>query len=242
MKVKFLVFIALFGLGSLYASDWGYDAEHGPKKWGQLNPEYKECEIGKAQSPIDIPTNNAKKVKNELVLNYKSDSNDITNNGHSVQINFTKNSEITFKGKKYQLLQTHFHTPAENKIDGKAYPLEMHLVHQSDDGKLLVIGVLFEEGKSNAELQKIITAAPKEVGNTINLKNIEIASILPKSKAYYAFDGSLTTPPCSENVQWIVLKNPAQGSKQQIQNLHEILNDDEREVQALNGREIEFAE
>lgn len=242
MKIRTLILTIFLGLGSsLYTADWGYSKENGPNKWGNISDDYKECSIGTNQSPIDIASSMAKQVKNELRLNYQADSSDIINNGHSVQVNFKQNSTISFKNVQYKLVQIHFHTPSENKINGKMYPLEMHLVHQNKSGNLLVIGIFFEEGKDNEMLNNIIAVAPKEKGKIVVLNNINVTKMFPKSLGYFAFNGSLTTPPCSEKVQWVVLKNPISASKKQIESLHTILHDNARDVQPINDRDIESA-
>ncbi|WP_238700258.1 carbonic anhydrase [Helicobacter jaachi] len=219
---------------------WGYGEENGPKQWGKLG--FETCANGKAQSPINIIVKDTKKAKNALSFAYKSDSQNIVNNGHSLQVNFDKQGTITFKKKKYNLVQLHFHTPSENHIDGKEYPLEMHLVHASSDNKFLVVAVFFDEGRANQILQDVVNTAPAQVDSTNDLTNLNVGALLPKSHSYYAFMGSLTTPPCTEGVQFVVLKDSVQASKEQIEALHAILHDDAREPQALNGRVVEFAQ
>ncbi|WP_394953879.1 carbonic anhydrase [uncultured Helicobacter sp.] len=235
MRFCSLILAGLLGVAN--AAHWGYNEHNGPSKWGE---QYPECN-GKEQSPINILTKNATSANNTLSLAYKMDSKNIINNGHSVQVNFTQKGGITYQGKEYKLVQLHFHTPSENTIDNVVYPLEMHLVHNDADGGLLVIGVLFEEGKAHSELQKIIANAPKKSGASGKLTRINPENLLPKSRAYYAFDGSLTTPPCSQKVQWVVLGEPISASKKQIDALHKIMHDNSRDVQPLNGREIKSA-
>lgn len=244
--LKSVALSALF-VGASFAHDghhegahWGYSEDNGPKNWGKLG--FETCQNGKSQSPINIITKDTKKSKNALAFQYSNDSTNIVNNGHSLQVNFQKKGSITFKKTKYNLVQLHFHTPSENQVDGKTYPLEMHLVHESSDHKFLVVAVFFDEGKANAILQDIVNTAPSEVGSENKLGNLAPSALLPKKNAYYAFIGSLTTPPCTENVQFVVLKTPVDASKEQIDALHAILHDDARDTQPLNGRVVESAE
>ena len=236
MKCGWLLAI-LLGVGVLNAAHWGYDEHNGPSKWGE---HYPECN-GKEQSPINILTKNTTSVERALSIAYEADSKNIINNGHSVQVNFTQKGGITYQGKEYKLMQLHFHTPSENTIDNVVYPLEMHLVHSSAEGELLVIGVLFEEGGANAELQKILSSAPKKNGGNNKLTKLNPRNLLPQSQAYYAFDGSLTTPPCSQKVQWVVLGEALSASKKQIDKMNKIMHDNSRDVQPLNGREVKSA-
>ncbi|RDU66209.1 carbonic anhydrase [Helicobacter didelphidarum] len=226
---------------SIYADNWGYDTTNGPDTWGK-NPDFEACDIGQFQSPINILSDTAKKTTNELNFNYQLDSKDIINNGHSMQVNFDKQGKLLFKKKQYNLIQLHFHTPSENQIDSKAYPLEMHLVHENDNGELLVVGIFFEEGKENAVLQKMMNAFPQEIGKTQVFNKLDVKKIIPKITSYYAFVGSLTTPPCNEKVQWVVLKNSMQASKKQINFFHSVLHGNARGVQQLNNREITSAD
>ena len=233
-----VVLVGLLSLGSVCAAHWGYEEDNGPSTWGQ---DYPECN-GMEQSPINIISKDTASVANALAIEYKADSQNIINNGHSVQVNFAKNNTITYGGQEYALVQLHFHTPSENTIDGKSYPLEMHLVHSSLDGKLLVIGVLFTEGEANTELQKIVEAAPEQSGVVRDFEGLNPANILPNKLSYYAFSGSLTTPPCSQNVQWVVLGQTISASKSQIDSLHTIMHTNARNTQPLNGREIQSAQ
>lgn len=240
-NVKSIVFAWFLIIASISAhTHWGYDKDNGPANWGKFG--FEVCEKGRSQSPINIITRETRIAKNALNISYKTDSKDIVNNGHSVQVNFDKQGSITFKNTKYNLIQLHFHTPSENQVDGRIYPLEMHLVHGSSDNKFVVVAVFFDEGRANVSLQDIINTAPDEVNEKNSLTNLNVTALLPQSHAYYAFSGSLTTPPCSEGVQFVVLKNFIDASKEQIDALHAILHDNARMPQPLNGRVVESAE
>ncbi len=228
----------IFSLNTALSTDWGYNQTNGPEKWAELDDSYKKCSTGKSQSPININTQITKPSKDKLAIKYYADSTHIINTKHSVKLNFAKQSSISFNKNNYKLIQAHFHTPSENKINNKSFPLELHLVHQDNKGNLLVIGVFFNEGNFHNELHKIITNIPSGKYETKPLKNINIKQLLPEKNGYFSFTGSLTTPPCTENVQWLVLKDQLQASKEQIHALNKIMQNNARSIQPLNHRTI----
>lgn len=230
-----ILFFSFFGC--IFASNWDY-GENGPSKWGTLDPNWKLCATGQSQSPINIVSTETTKVKNTLSFNYKNNSKNIQNNGHSLQINFQNSGFASIENKDFELVQFHFHTPSETHVNGKTYPLEIHLVHQNDKKELLVVSVLVEEGDFHPEFEKIVKIMPSKVGSEVKLKGFKVDALLPKQKGYYEFMGSLTTPPCSENVTWVVLKQSIQASKEQIQKVHDIIHDDARNIQPTNHRLI----
>lgn len=244
MKKYFISLALLCACGALHASEWGYAPNNGPSKWASLSPDYATCKSGQSQSPIDITGKTITQAENALALQFEDQAKDIINNGHSVQVNFDNGAggSVRFKNEEYTLTQLHFHTPSETHIKGQTFPMEMHLVSQNKEGKLLVTSLLFKEGKENAALQSIIKNAPKKQGETKPLGEIKLTELLPQNLGYYAFSGSLTTPPCSENVQWVVLKTPVNASQRQIMAVRTIIHNDARPLQPLNGRVIESAE
>jgi len=187
--------------------EWEYIGKVGPKYWGDLSPEFKMCKIGKQQSSIDIIPTKTTKYK-PFKIDYKSSATIVVNNGHTVKVSVKKGSYMVVDGKKYELEQFHFHTPSENYIRGIEYPFKAHFVHISKDGIITVIGVMFKEGKENKVLSKIWLKFPLKKGEKvhINLSANDINNLLPKNREYYKFMGSLTTPPCTEGVTWIVFK------------------------------------
>lgn len=234
---KYLLML-VFGLGTMQAAQWGYGEHNGPAIWSKLDSKFKVCGTGMKQSPIDIQTSNVEVSNNQLHLLYGENAKDIVYNGHSVQVDFDEAGGLVFKNRKYKLVQLHFHTPSETHIDGKTYPMEMHMVHQDKNGNLLVLAVLFEKGKNNVALNRIISRAPADINKTYPIGNVHISQILPKKTGYYAFSGSLTTPPCSEGVQWVVLKDSVEVSQAQIDAMHAILKDSARNIQPTNNRVI----
>ena len=242
---KFTVIAATFGFAALSQASgqhsgahWGYKGANGPENWSRLAEEFKVCGQGTRQSPINVAEENAIHADLALSINYKPVEPEIVNNGHTIQVNYAPGSSINIAGKNYQLLQFHFHTPSENKLGGKSFPMEMHLVHKSKDGKLAVVAVFIETGSENQELKAAWEQMPMQVGEHKKISNspISAAKLLPKNKQYAQFKGSLTTPPCSEGVNWVVLKSPIHVSKQQLAKFQKVVGENARPVQPLNDR------
>jgi carbonic anhydrase len=218
---------------------WTYEGKEGPENWAKLSPEFASCDIGRNQSPINIEETIHASLK-PLKSIQKFQAKDIFNNGHTVQINFKEGNMLVLDSGAYQLKQVHFHAPSENTIHGKSFPLEAHFVHADSKGNLTVIGVMYTEGKANPALEKLWAQLPNEVSEPTALKTRVIPSeLIPENRGYYRFSGSLTTPPCSEGVRWLLMKNPMTASKEQIEAFkHAVHHDNNRPVQALNGRVI----
>lgn len=219
---------------------WGYTGESSPKNWGDLDEKFSMCKNGKQQSPINIE-NYTNEKENKLLINYNTNAKDIINNGHTVQVNVNDGSSLTLDGTKYALKQFHFHTPSENNIMGNSYDLEAHFVHASEDGHLAVIGVMFKEGKQNAQLAKIWSQLPKDEGKNeaITFNQKDINALLPTEQSYYHFMGSLTTPPCSEDVKWYIMKKTLEISKEQVKTFFDLYgHSNNRPIQPTNGRKI----
>lgn len=216
---------------------YGYGAENGPEKWGQIADKYAICESGDMQSPIDLAGANAKGSV-ALSVNYSAGPLTVSNKGLTVQADFASGSTMTSGDTTFKLIQIHFHTPSEHAISGKRYPLTGHFVHATEGGKLGVLGVMFEEGAANSELAKILAAAPasKSEPKTIADQSIDPNAMLPSNRAVYRYMGSLTTPPCSEGVNWHVLRDPITASADQIAAFEKLMGDSARPVRALNNR------
>jgi carbonic anhydrase len=222
---------------------WSYEGHAGSAHWGDLDESFKTCKLGKHQSPIDIET---KKVQQSslkpIVFAYRAEPAEVVNNGHTIQVNLPVGSAITIDGTEYKLLQFHFHTPSEEKINGKTYPMVAHLVHQNADKELAVIAVLFKEGKENDALKPIFDNLPPKEGNPRSLRTTNAADLLPADHTYYAFTGSLTTPPCSEEVRWLVLKTPVEISASQLAAFRKLYKMNARPTQPLNGRVVQVSQ
>ena len=218
---------------------WAYEGKEGPDNWAKLSPEFATCDAGRNQSPINVEGSIHAAIK-ALKAIQKFPAKDIFNNGHTVQINFKEGNMLALDNSAFQMKQVHFHAPSENTIHGKSFPLEAHFVHADAKGNLAVIGVMFTEGKSNPALAKLWEQLPEEESQPITLKNRVMPSeFMPDNKTYYRFSGSLTTPPCSEGVRWLLMKNPITASKEQIDAFKKAVHhSNNRPVQALNGRVI----
>ncbi len=227
-------------LAAELAPRWGYGGAENPTQWGSLNKDFALCELGRDQSPINIK-NAVEDTPAKINFDYKSSPLVVVNNGHTIQVNYAKGSTVTINGEKYALLQFHFHTPSEHEINDKATAMELHLVHRNEAGKLAVVGVMLNEGKANALIEQVwqnIPATGKT--NTVSDRLINAADFLPKSMAYYSYDGSLTTPPCSEGVKWNIFVEPMTISEEQIAAFEKIYQVDARPIQSANGRTVQL--
>jgi len=189
---------------------WSYEGATGPAKWGDLDAADKVCAIGLQQSPIDIVA----PVKSQLPplkLSWAKSADTIVNNGHTIQLNFAEGSGLTLGDKKYKLVQVHFHRPSEHMVAGKSFPMEAHFVHRAESGSgLAVVGVLMStSSKPNAAFAKVVATMPAKEGEPVKADpGFNPNAMLPKKLSYYRYSGSLTTPPCSETVEWLLLTTP----------------------------------
>lgn len=233
-----LVIVSTASVASSGKNHWGYEGPEGPSHWGELADDYATCKTGKNQSPINISGLKAASLAG-IKFDYKHSALDIINNGHTIQINYAPGSSINLGGKIYKLLQFHFHSPSEHTVDGMPYDMVAHLVHRADDGQLGVIAVLMKKGKKNAVIDAIWSIMPTHAGEKKQTDTkINVANLLPTSTTYYNYSGSLTTPPCSEGVNWMVLKHPVEVSSDQVAAFTNIFSKSVRPVQPLHGRSI----
>jgi carbonic anhydrase len=223
--------------------EWDYGAQHGPKHWGELKPEFESCALGKEQSPIDI--RNAVHAKLEPIrFDYHPTPLHIIDNGHTIQVNYAPGSSITVGEQRYELVQFHFHKPSEEKVNGKGYPMVAHLVHKNSSGALAVVAVLLKQGHENTLVKTLWTNLPREKDKekVAEKASINAARLIPANHAYHKFAGSLTTPPCSEGVTWFVLVSPMQVSEAQVARFGKIYSANARPVQPLNGRTVQVSQ
>ena len=210
---------------------WSYHGATGPANWGHLKKAYAVCSNGREQSPIDLPATTSSHLP-ALRLDYRAATARIVNNGHTVQANFSGSERLFVGDDVYRLTQLHYHSPSEHEVNGVASPLEVHLVHADAKGHLAVVGVLFDEGKvPNAAIAALLAG----VGASHSL---DPALLLPADHAYVTYAGSLTTPPCSEGVRWLVMEQHVTASAAQIAALRKIIADNARPIQPLNGRAV----
>lgn len=217
---------------------WDYEGEGGPNNWAKLDPKNKACAVGQRQSPIDI-RDGIKVDLEPIKFNYRPSTFRIVDNGHTVQV-AVGDSAITLLGKTYELVQFHFHRPSEEKINGQRFDMVAHLVHKSDDGQLAVVAVLLERGTENPFIQTLWNNLPLEKNVDVAPPDIIIdpATLLPAARNYYTYMGSLTTPPCSEGVLWLVMKQPVQVSHEQINIFSRLYKNNARPIQPVGGRMI----
>ena len=238
-----LMNIGLFAAGYfVLAADvhWGYDGDQGPANWGALSPDYAICADGSAQSPIDIRDASALDLV-DIAFHYRDTAATIANNGHTIQVDVAAGSHIIYNGITYELLQFHFHSPSEHTIDGEAAPMEIHFVHRDpNSGALAVVGILLAEGVAdNDAYAAVFDAIPAEAGEPQALSSpLALDALLPKKRAYYTYNGSLTTPPCSEIVRWLLLDTPVELSAAQVAAFTEIYAGNARPVQPLGQRDL----
>ena len=218
---------------------WGYGDTDGPSAWGELSPDYATCAQGEQQSPINIRTSLTSDSIKSLSTNYRESGVTVLNNGHTIQVNYDAGSIAHFDGQEYELLQFHFHTPSEHKVNNKALLMEMHLVHKNAEEGLGVISILFEEGGENPFLSKFWSPLPRKVGEVPSNLKINISEVFPGDPHFYYYDGSLTTPPCSEGVKWFVMKETVLVSRDQADKFLSIFGENARPVQPLNERFVE---
>jgi carbonic anhydrase len=222
------------------ADEWGYHGEHSPKHWGKLNPEYRMCSAGTMQTPIDLKSASRGGV-DSIARDYKTMPLKIVNNGHTIQVNATPGSSVTIDGERYDLLQFHFHHPSEHLLAGKDRELEVHFVHRNAAGKLAVLGVFLDPGaKPLAALEPIWSAMPSEPGPERQVTGVmlDLEPIFPVKKRHFRYQGSLTTPPCSEGVTWIVYEQAVAVSNAQVRQFAKLFPVNARPVQPLNRRTL----
>lgn len=225
--------------------DWSYEGATGPAHWGDLSPDYSLAKSGKRQSPIDIATSGVKRADAAaLQVRYGDTSLEVLNNGHTIEDDYHAGGTLTVDGHTYQLAQFHFHSPSEHSVDGEHAPMEMHLVHKDSAGKLAVIGVLIREGRAHPELAELWEYMPTSPGRSDAVPGVSVdaSELLPANLASYRYSGSLTTPPCSEDVAWFVLQEPIEASAAQIAAFREIIEGNNRPTQPLNGRVVTATE
>ena len=219
---------------------WAYHGDEGPEHWGSLSPSYVACDAGKSQSPIDLRDADTARMQ-PISFHYRVTPTLLVHNGHTVQGTYKAGSSITIGDQRFDLLQFNFHTPSEHKIDGQAYPMEIHFVHKHQaSGRLAVVGVLVAPGDHNLAAQEIWDNLPAQANSTMDKPRVLIngRDLLPDNRDYFRYMGSLTKPPCSEGVSWYVLQNPVQFSAAQIDQIGKLMGYNARPEQHRNHRMV----
>ena len=215
---------------------WAYDGEGGPANWGKLKPEYSTCDTGSRQSPVDI-RDGIRVDLEPIQFHYRTSRFRLINNGHTIQAGVDGNS-ISLLGKNYELIQFHFHRPAEERVNGKTFPMVAHLVHRSEEGKLAVVALFLEKGRDHPVIQTLWNHLPLEKNEVVQppMDTIDVGQLLPDNRNYYTYMGSLTTPPCTEGVLWLVLKQPQQISSEQMAIFARLYPHNARPIQPTGNR------
>ncbi|RZT41209.1 carbonic anhydrase [Cupriavidus agavae] len=224
-----------------HRTEWGYAGPHGAEHWGDLEESFAACKKGQFQSPIDIVTT-TRVTHDTIGFDYRPTSAKVVNNGHTIKVVPAKGGSVHLPDGEFDLLQFHFHSPSEVTFDGRAYPLTAHFVHRNAAGQLAVVAVLFRQGANNPILAPVFSALPHDRGDRNKIERLNVSELLPVSRNYYAFDGSLTTPPCTEGVKWYVLREPVEASAGQIAAFREIYPMNARPTQPLHGRAVTGSE
>ncbi len=224
---------------------WSYEGDTGPQAWGKLKPDFNLCAIGRRQSPINIEDNATLQGPAEpLQFHYQASAASVVNNGHTIQVDMLGENYITVRGSNYKLVQMHFHHPSEERVNFKSFAMVAHLVHKNADGQLAVVAVLLEPGAANPVVNTIWTYMPLDAGDRVRMPGelVDLGGLLPQDQRYYQFLGSLTTPPCTEGVLWMVLKTPSAISREQIKLFSQLFPNNARPVQPLNNRPVREAQ
>ncbi|MGB5881650.1 MAG: carbonic anhydrase family protein [Thermoanaerobaculia bacterium] len=226
-------------VGSAVAEEdvhWTYSGERGPEHWGELSEAFAACSSGRSQSPIDI-VDPIDADLGSIGLSYRGSAIAVLNNGHTLQVDAGTGNSLDIEGQTFELVQFHLHSPSEHRIEGKSFPLEAHFVHRNDQGELAVVAVLFREGPRSQGLATIEAFAPTKAGKRKPIDTpIADLEIVPEGRAYYRYSGSLTTPPCTEGVRWLILKATGSVSNEQVEIFVKLIGEDARGPQPLNGR------
>lgn len=223
---------------------WAYHGINGPQAWGMLKPEYATCATGQRQSPINIDESSTLRGPAEAIqFAYGASSATIVNNGHTVQVDMNGDNGIIVRGSRFHLIQLHFHHPAEERINFRTYAMVAHLVHRNHLGQLAVVAVLMEPGEANPVINHLWTYMPLGKDDRVPFPrgSVDLNDLLPKDPLYYQFMGSLTTPPCTEDVLWMVLKQPVTISDEQLRLFAQQFPNNARPVQPTNGRVVREA-
>ncbi len=224
--------------GQEAAPHWSYAGETGPARWGSLSESFAPCAGGQNQSPIDLTAAVVAPLP-PIRFHYQPTELDIVNNGHTIQVDYRPGSYLSADGRDYDLLQFHFHSPSEHTVDGLPYDMVAHLVHSNASGELLIVAILMEALEEHPLVQTIWDYLPEEglratpAGVTIN-----VLDFIPLMSSYFAYSGSLTTPPCTEGVRWIVLDSPVKVSVAQVEQFNSFFPRSTRPLQPLNDRVI----
>jgi carbonic anhydrase len=224
--------------GAGHLPHWAYSGETGPQAWGGLRPEFARCGNGTRQSPIDIRDGIAVDLE-PVQFDYRATPFSVIDNGHTVQVDLRAGNALQVGGRRYELVQFHFHRPSEERVAGRQFEMSAHLVHRDPEGRLAVVALLLDRGAPAPVVQQVWNNLPLERHEAAaGIGAIDLGALLPKDRRYYTYMGSLTTPPCTEGVLWIVMQQPVPVSAEQIDIFARLYPMNARPVQAASGRLI----
>ena len=223
--------------GSAVRSSWSYEGDTGPQSWATLYPEFASCGSGTRQSPIDLSGATTNDLPGPDPWFGRTVAKRVGTQWGMV-LRFEVGSAVELGGHRYELIQAHTHSPSEHTIDGRRFPAELHLVHRHESGQIAILAVLLDEGAENTDLAPLLPPWPQPQQEEVVAPPRSTMSLLPASLASYRYEGSLTTPPCTEGVRWVVFANPLPASPAQLTGLAQMLGLTSRPVQARNGREL----
>ena len=217
---------------------WGYAGDVAPERWAELSPEFRQCGIGTRQSPIDI-RDGIKVDLEKIQFDYRPSGFAVLDSGHTVQVNLAPGNALQVMGRRYELAQFHFHRPSEERVNGRQFDMVAHLVHKDVEGRLAVVAVLLEQGLDQPLVQTVWNNLPLERGEALPAPGLlDMTQLLPENRAYYTYMGSLTVPPCTEGVLWMVMRQPVQLSAHQLAIFAKLYPMNARPIQAGAGRLI----
>ena len=229
---------AAHAANAAHPAEWGYAGNGGPQIWGQIKPEFSKCSTGTRQSPIDIQ-GGIKVELDPVRFDYRPSSFRVIDTGHTVQVNVAAGNSIEVLGRRYELQQFHFHRPSEERVDGRQFEMVVHLVHKDLEGRLAVVAVLLDRGAVQGVVQNVWNNLPLEKGEEVAARStLNVDDLLPPQRQYFTYMGSLTTPPCSEGVLWMVMKQPVPVSPEQIGIFARLYPMNARPIQSASGRLI----
>lgn len=225
-------------------AEWSYEGDTGPEEWAELQADYATCGSGQEQSPIDLTPVQAGAEGEALppvTFDYEPATYELENLGHTVQASVQGAGAMMIGDERFELLQFHAHVPSEHALDGQRSALEVHLVHQDDQDELAVLGLLVDEGSSSSALSEAWAEVPGQEGEAVELTDFDVSSLIPADPDLYRYEGSLTTPPCTEGVQWLVVGEPVDAPAEIVDEMEELLGDTARPLQPVGSREVGFS-
>jgi carbonic anhydrase len=226
--------------GSKSGPHFSYEGPTRAARWGSLSPKYRACSAGTSQSPINVIGSDVEPSASSAQLQYQGVAATALNNGHTLQINTNSGASIVIDGVSYDLKQFHYHTPSEHTYDGRPFMVEWHFVHQDSAGNVAVVAVMANVGSAHPGYAPILAAAPTREGKTKSLPApVDPTGLLPADRSAIGYDGSLTTPPCTEAVHWTLFVQPIEMSEDQVQTLQNYLGPNARPLEAINGRSLQ---